>query len=195
MHTWCLSHFADSSITGCKNVYTLQTFVQQLLQPAKYRDNSRGLSWTLSFNSDLYHSVTSNMWRHRKTLTYLHTHMHAHAHTHAHTHTHVYRYQKGKTNLDFTEARDSGWQWHQLGHVQGCTLLKTDNHTSTPPLLCVFTGRMPFLSPNQQCQSTEGILTYFSSNASRAILTNGHTGHVPRAPGFFFLFEGPKWLW
>jgi len=24
-------------------------------------------------------------------------------------------YQKGKTNLDFTEVRDSQWQWHQLG--------------------------------------------------------------------------------
>ena len=24
-----------------------------------------------------------------------------------------------------------------------------------------------------------------------AVLTNGYTGHVPRAPGFFFLFEGP----
>ena len=32
--------------------------------------------------------------------------------------THVSRYQKGKTNLDFTEARDSEWQWHQLGHMQ-----------------------------------------------------------------------------
>ena len=30
--------------------------------------------------------------------------------------TQVSQYQKGKTNLDFTEARDSGWQWHQLGH-------------------------------------------------------------------------------
>jgi len=28
----------------------------------------------------------------------------------------VSQYQKGKTNLDFTEARDSEWQWHQLGH-------------------------------------------------------------------------------
>ena len=27
------------------------------------------------------------------------------------------RYQKGKTNLDFTEARDSEWHWHQLGHM------------------------------------------------------------------------------
>jgi len=24
----------------------------------------------------------------------------------------VSRYQKGKTNLDFDEARDSEWQWH-----------------------------------------------------------------------------------
>jgi len=31
----------------------------------------------------------------------------------------VSRYQKGKTNLDFTEARDGEWQSHQLGHMQG----------------------------------------------------------------------------
>ena len=41
------------------------------------------------------------------------------------------RYQKGKTNLDFTEARDSEWQWHQLGHMQVYTSLLTDNHAST----------------------------------------------------------------
>jgi len=46
----------------------------------------------------------------------------------------VSRYQKGKTNLDFTEARDSEWQWHQLGHMQVCTSLQTDNHASKPPL-------------------------------------------------------------
>jgi len=46
----------------------------------------------------------------------------------------VSRYQKGKTNVDFTEARDSEWQWHQLGHMQVCTSLQTDNHASTPPL-------------------------------------------------------------
>jgi len=37
--------------------------------------------------------------------------------------TRVSRYQKGKTNLDFTEVRDSEWQWHQLGHMQVCTSL------------------------------------------------------------------------
>ena len=50
--------------------------------------------------------------------------------THTHTHlfngplsrtTWVSRYQKGKTSLDFTGARDSEWQWHQLGHMQVCT--------------------------------------------------------------------------
>ena len=58
--------------------------------------------------------------------------------THTHTHTfngslsgttQVSRYQKGKTNLDFTEARDSGWQWHQLGYMQVCT---RSRQTTTP---------------------------------------------------------------
>ena len=69
--------------------------------------------------------------------------------------TEVSRYQKGKTNLDFTEVRDSEWQWHQLGHIQVCTSIQTDNHVSTP---LFFTDRMPFLPPNQQRQSTEGTL-------------------------------------
>ena len=65
--------------------------------------------------------------------------------TNTHTHTDMFngplsettrvsQYQKGKTNLDFTEARDSEWQWYQLGHMQVCTSLQTDNHASTPPL-------------------------------------------------------------
>jgi len=44
----------------------------------------------------------------------------------------VSQYQKGETNLDFIEARDSEWQWHQLGHMQVCTSLQADNHASTP---------------------------------------------------------------
>jgi len=83
-----------------------------------------------------------------------------------HTHTHpfnvpfsgttrVSRHQRCKTNLDFTEARDSEWQWHQLGHMQVCTSLQTDNHASTSPL-GFFTGRMSFLPSSQQRQSTEG---------------------------------------
>ena len=39
--------------------------------------------------------------------------------------------------------------------MQVCTSLQTDNHASTPPLK-FFTGRMPFVPPNQKRQSTEG---------------------------------------
>jgi len=86
------------------------------------------------------------------------------SHNYTHTHltaffsgtTQLSRYQKGKTNPDFTEASDSEWQWHQLGHMQVCASLQTDNYASTP-LLCFLQARYPpFLPPNQQCQSTEG---------------------------------------
>jgi len=70
----------------------------------------------------------------------------------------VSRYQKGKTNLDFIGARDSEWQWHQLGRMQMCTSLQTNNHANTTTQF--FTGRMPFLPPNQQRQSTEGDQLY-----------------------------------
>jgi len=62
----------------------------------------------------------------------------------------VSRYQKGKTNLDFTEGRDSEWQWHHLGCMQVCTLLQTENHTSTPPLRFLQAG-CPF------CRSTSRV--------------------------------------
>jgi len=54
-------------------------------------------------------------------LCILHTQTHTHRQTQTHTHTRTFngpfsgttqvsRYQKGKTNLDFTKARDSEWQ-------------------------------------------------------------------------------------
>jgi len=59
----------------------------------------------------------------------------------------VSRYQKGKTNLDFTEAEDSEWQWHQLGRMQVCILLQTDNHASTPPLSFFTPDALPAAQP------------------------------------------------
>ena len=56
-------------------------------------------------------------------------------------------YQKGQTNLDFTEARDSEWQWQQLGHMQVCTSRQTDNHTSTPPLSFYRPDALPAAQP------------------------------------------------
>ena len=70
----------------------------------------------------------------------------SHTHTYARTHpfngplsgtTRVSRYQKGKINLDVTEARDSEWLqlgYMQLGYMQVCTSLQTDNHADIPPL-------------------------------------------------------------
>jgi len=86
--------------------------------------------------------------------------------THTHAHTHPFNSlfpelsgwigtRKVKTNVNFTEARDSEWQWHQVGQMQVYTWLQTDKHLTTQ----FFTGRMPFLPPNQQLQSTEGIST------------------------------------
>ena len=103
----------------------------------------------------------------KRLFSVIHGHGHVDSHTHTHTHTHTFngplsgttqvsRYQKGKTNLDFTEARDSEWQWHQLGHMQSAPRSRQINNHASTPSLKIFTGQMPFLSPNQQRQSTEG---------------------------------------
>ena len=86
---------------------------------------------------------------------------------HPHTHpfngplsgtTQVSRYQKGKTNLDFTEARDSEWQWHPLGYMQVCTLLQSDNHASTPPLNFLQAG-CPSCRPTNSVKALKVVLT------------------------------------
>jgi len=72
--------------------------------------------------------------------------------------TWVSRYQKGKTNLDYTGARDSEWQWHQLGHkiMQVCTLLQTDNHASTPPL-CFLQAVCPSCRPTNSVKALKAL--------------------------------------
>jgi len=70
----------------------------------------------------------------------------------------VSRYQKGKTNLDFTEARDSEWQWHQLGHIQVCTSLQTDNHANTSPLNFLQAG-CPSCHPTNSVKALKAIYT------------------------------------
>jgi len=71
--------------------------------------------------------------------------------------TQVSRYQKGKTNLDFTEARDSEWQRHQLGNMQVCTLLQTGNHASTPPLSFLQAG-CPSCRPTNSIKALKAII-------------------------------------
>jgi len=98
--------------------------------------------------------------------TFTHTYT---THTHVRTFnsplsgtTRVSRYQTGKTNLDFNEARDSEWQWHQLGHMQVCTSLQTDNHTSTPPL-SFLQARCPSCRPTYSIKTLKAQFSLHSS--------------------------------
>ena len=103
--------------------------------------HTHGIIWCLPVLCDILKvthgsSVAMCLWA--DTLMYIHLHT-IHTHTHPFNGplsgtTRVSRYQKGKTNLDFTGARDSEWQWNPLGHMQLCTSLRTDNHASTSPL-------------------------------------------------------------
>jgi len=71
-------------------------------------------------------------------------------------------YQKGKTNLDFTEARESEWQWHPQGHMQViCTQLQTDNHASTPPLSFLQAG-CPSCRPTNSVKALKASVAVFS---------------------------------
>ena len=92
-------------------------------------------------------------------------------HTRTHTHTHpfnspffgttqVSQYRKGKTNLDFCEARDSEWQWHQLGHMQVCTLLQTDNHPA-PHYSFFLQAGCPSCHPTNSVKHWRQICQYF----------------------------------
>jgi len=71
----------------------------------------------------------------------------------------VSRYQKGKTNLDFTAARDSEWQWHHLGHMQVCISLQADNHASTSPLSFLQAG-CPSCRPTNSVKALKATYTW-----------------------------------
>ena len=73
------------------------------------------------------------------------------------------------TYLDFTETRDSEWKWHQLGHMQVCNSLQTDNHASTPPLSFLHAG-----CPS--CRSTNSVKSLKLSSKSTTYQSNGIRG-------------------
>jgi len=112
-------------------------------------------------------------WRHVWTQwqKYTYTHRHRFNDPFSGT-TRVSRYQNGKTNLDFTEARDSEWQWHLLGHMQDCTVLQTDNHASTPPL-SFFTGRSPSCHPANSVKALKALLT--GVHGTKCLYTKWHS--------------------
>jgi len=63
----------------------------------------------------------------------------------------VSQYQKGKTNLDYTEARDSEWQWHH--HISALDVFLNDMRYINPRFtLLYFTGQYAslHLDPDRQ---------------------------------------------
>jgi len=48
-------------------------------------------------------------------------------------------------------------QWYQLGHMQICTSLQTDNHASTPPLSFLQAG-CPSCRPTNSLKALKGLL-------------------------------------
>ena len=102
--------------------------------------------------------------------------------THTHRHplngplsgtTRISRYQKGQSNLYFTEARHSEWQWHQLGHMQVCISLQTDNHSSTAPLSFYRPDALHAAQP--QHLSTEGKKHGTFHKSACHLWARGHT--------------------
>ena len=90
--------------------------------------------------------------------------------------TWVSQCQKGKTSLDLNEARDDG--------VLGCSVCKCIQFaphsiqiTTSTPHHSIFLGRMLFLTPNQQCQSVDGVSTegfYITYLKQQKILPHCH---------------------
>jgi len=87
----------------------------------------------------------------------------------------VNQYQKGKTNLDFTETRDSEWQWHQLGHMQVCTSPQTDNHASTSPLSFLQAG-CPSCRPTNSDKALKALLNNNNNNDRLTAFDPGQPG-------------------
>ena len=79
--------------------------------------------------------------------------------------TQVSQYRKGKTNLDFTEARDSEWQWHQLDHMQVCSTPHSRQRTTPAPHHSVF-YRSDALPAAQPTNSVKALKTLHCSTYS-----------------------------
>jgi len=79
--------------------------------------------------------------------------------------------------VDFTEARDSEWQWHQLGHMQVCTSLQTDNHASTPPL-SFLQDRCPSCRPTNSVKAQKTMALKASFRTTPSISTSNRFNKI-----------------
>jgi len=93
--------------------------------------------------------------------------------------------------------RSFGTRWHRLDHTQTiCTSLPPSRQTTTPtPHHSIFAGRMLFLTPNQQWQST-GEKVWYVHNSSTARRTQEPDLHNILRQSFDYptIPAMPKWL-
>jgi len=110
----------------------------------------------------------------------------------AHTHpfngpfsrtTQVGRYQKGETNLDFTKARASEWQWHQLGICKFAPRSRQNSHASTSPLSFLQAG-----CPS--CRPTNSVKALKTQALKAQILTGTRWSYRLEYSGNY---SGPQW--
>ena len=90
---------------------------------------------------------------------------HTHACTHAHTHTRLMALCPGLPRWAGTRKVKPIWILLKQETVSGSWAICKSAHrcrqiTTPTSYHSVFTGRMPFLAPNQQCQSTEGTVLH-----------------------------------
>ena len=60
------------------------------------------------------------------------------------------------------QARYSELQWHQVGHMQVCTSLQTDNHATTPPL-SFLQARCPSCRPTNSVEALKKLSTNWTT--------------------------------
>jgi len=121
---------------------------------------------------------------------YIYTHARTHARTHAHTHTRLTALFQGLPRCAGTRKVKLIWILLEQETASGsgisraiCKSTPRSRQTTMPaPHHSVFTDRMPFLPPNQQRQSTEGIFQY-TTNYKNASDSKGLLRPVTKLPG------------
>ena len=142
----CVSLLYAEGITSLKCWLCLDCSVSVLQM------QRRRTKWNLWKRQCCHSAAFSVIWNRLKLLLNMRLTRYRQTHTHPFNGplsgtVQVSRYQNGITNLDFTEARVNEWQWHHLGHIQVCTSLQTDNHTSTSPLSFYWPDALPAAQP------------------------------------------------
>ena len=118
--------------------------------------------------------------------------------------TRVSRHQKGKTRkvnqYGFTGARDSEWQWHQLGYMQICTLTQTQNHASIPPL--IFLQCLPATQPStskhwRHDPKIENVTQFQNRNTPQGFLCSEIASYtiLPKFSGFVAVTQIKIQIW